>query len=208
VPNNAINNKGSHLSPLRISSNSSSIYSTNNRSPYNRDLNYSNNNLLKVNNNVINSNNQNNQNNGNSFIPSNGHRRLNHYPSNNSLHSEGGHSSNSNSASPIPSPSPSQNSMTYRAVTPTASPRHTPQHNNRSHSASTSNLISMRKWSASQEFRGNNLDIANKYVLYVRFIITFITGQAFNKYDFFVLLFHLTTPASNLYIIALTHHVI
>ncbi len=195
MPNNAIN-KGSHLSPLRINSNSP-IYSTN-RSPYNRDLNYNNNNSLKVNNNVTNGNNQNNQNNGNGIINNNSHRRLNHYPSNNSLHSEGGHSSNSNSASPIPSPSPSHNSISYRTATPTASPRHTPTSNNRSYSMSNSNLLSMRKWSASQEFRGNNFDIANKYVFDIPIIL--IISQAFSKYYFLINFYHwlhLTTLALN-----------
>jgi hypothetical protein len=162
VPNNNNNpTKASHLSPLRINSNSS-MYSTNIRSPYNvrGDVNYNNNNN---NNSMVISNNVNNMNGNGNGIANNTHRRLNNYPSNNSLQSEGGHSSNS--ASPIPSPSPSHHkSISFnRTITPTASPRHTPTPN-RSHSVSTSNLISMRKWSASQEFRGNNLDIANKKI--------------------------------------------
>lgn len=73
-----------------------------------------------------------------------GPRRLAHYPSSSSLHSEGGHSSSS--ASPVPSPSPSAaNSRS------SPSPRHTPSPN-RHISMSTSNLNSMKKWSASQEY--------------------------------------------------------
>ena len=101
--------------------------------------------------------------NGNGVI-TNGHRRLTQCPSNTSIHSERGGQS-SNSGSPVPSPSPSNHSMQYRAITPTASPRHTPQREQRPFSASTSNLVSMRKWSASQEFRGNSLEMANRYVL-------------------------------------------
>ncbi|KAF8795097.1 Echinoderm microtubule-associated like protein [Argiope bruennichi] len=71
-------------------------------------------------------------------------RRLSHYPSSGSLHSEGGHSSSS--ASPIPSPSPS---ITNSRSSP--SPRHTPSPN-RHISMSTSNLNSMKKWSSSQEY--------------------------------------------------------
>lgn len=71
-------------------------------------------------------------------------RRLSHYPSSGSLHSEGGHSSSS--ASPIPSPSPS---VTNSRSSP--SPRHTPSPS-RHISMSTSNLNSMKKWSSSQEY--------------------------------------------------------
>ena len=165
VPNNAINNKVSHLSPLRINSNSSSIYNPNNRTAYNRELNLNynniNNNSLKANGITGNTNHVN----GNG-VASNGNRRLTNYPSNTSLHNERALNCNSNNGSPVASPSPSHNhnSIGYRAVTPTASPRHTPQREQRSFSASTSNLVSMRKWSASQEFRGNSLEMANKYV--------------------------------------------
>ncbi|XP_054153345.1 echinoderm microtubule-associated protein-like 2 isoform X2 [Oppia nitens] len=189
--NNNNNNKGIHLSSLRSYSNSS-IYSPNNSR---NNVNYNNNtNNINGNNNnntnginglknnlLINGNagNQsiNGSNGGTMGAPSgqpvvNGHRRLTHYPSNNSLHSNsdrggggGGHSS-SNSGSPVPSPSPSQSSNSYRTHTPLSgtSPRHTPQrdHHRSSYSSSTSNLVSMRKWSASQEFRGNPMDLSNR----------------------------------------------
>ncbi|KAG8183584.1 hypothetical protein JTE90_025141 [Oedothorax gibbosus] len=80
---------------------------------------------------------------------SNNPRKLNHYPSSGSLHSEGGHSSSS--ASPVPSPAPSVNSS--------RSPRHTPSPS-RQISASTSNLNSMRKWSSSsQEYLTSNNNV-------------------------------------------------
>ncbi|KFM61433.1 Echinoderm microtubule-associated protein-like 1, partial [Stegodyphus mimosarum] len=75
-------------------------------------------------------------------------RKLSHYPSSGSLHSEGGHSSSS--ASPIPSPSPS---ITNSRSSP--SPRHTPSPS-RHISMSTSNLNAMKKWSSSQEYLTSN----------------------------------------------------
>ncbi|CAG2167271.1 unnamed protein product, partial [Oppiella nova] len=164
VPNNALNSKGSHLSPLRLNASSQSIYSQKYSRDYN--LNYNHTPNGNGNGNALKGNLTNGSPgmNGNG-LAANGHRRLSHYPSNNSLHSErGGLNSSSNSASPAPSPSPSQSSMSYRANTPTASPRHTPGREMRSpYSASTSNLVAMRKWSASQEFRGNSLEMANKF---------------------------------------------
>ncbi|GFT82787.1 echinoderm microtubule-associated protein-like 1 [Nephila pilipes] len=86
--------------------------------------------------------------------PGQPNRRLSHYPSSGSLHSEGGHSSSS--ASPIPSPSPS---ITNSRSSP--SPRHTPSPN-RHISMSTSNLNSMKKWSSSQEYLTSNNNASTK----------------------------------------------
>ncbi|GFW36186.1 echinoderm microtubule-associated protein-like 1 [Trichonephila clavipes] len=86
--------------------------------------------------------------------PAQPNRRLSHYPSSGSLHSEGGHSSSS--ASPIPSPSPS---ITNSRSSP--SPRHTPSPN-RHISMSTSNLNSMKKWSSSQEYLTSNNNASTK----------------------------------------------
>ncbi|XP_076314388.1 echinoderm microtubule-associated protein-like 2 isoform X6 [Tachypleus tridentatus] len=74
-----------------------------------------------------------------------GPKRLSHYPagSTSSLQSEGGQSSNS--LSPSSSPAPSQNS-----IRGTPSPRHTPSPS-RGFSASTSNLLAMKRFSGSQE---------------------------------------------------------
>ncbi|XP_042903129.1 echinoderm microtubule-associated protein-like 2 isoform X6 [Parasteatoda tepidariorum] len=82
-------------------------------------------------------------------------RRLSHYPSSGSLHSEGGHSSSS--ASPIPSPSPSVTNNCRSSP----SPRHTPSPS-RHISMSTSNLNSMKKWSSSQEYLTSNNNISTK----------------------------------------------
>lgn len=172
--NNGYNNKGinSYSSPHRITT-SNSMYSTG-RSLYRSDLT---------------------MHNGNHSIttttppsvPSH-HRqnRLNHYQSNNSLHSEGGHSSNS---SPVPSASPSPLSSSYahnnnnnnhsrssitnansslNSTSNSSLSRHSHSHTSHTpiHTPTTrnhaSNLMSMRKWSASQEFKGNLNDFGNR----------------------------------------------
>ena len=155
VPN-TVNNK---TLPQRYNSNSQSIYSPNNRSTYNLSYNGTNG-VSPMKMQLINGNGTTN---GNNAIVTNGHRRLQQCPSNSSIHSERG--LNWSNSSPAPSPSPSPSSSIYRTTTPTASPRHTPQRDQRSFSVSTPNLLTMRsnKWSVSQEFRGSSMMMPNHH---------------------------------------------